>query len=327
VGPSRVGHETYTSGVTAQRSTDGQLAHEAPKQQTIRITNGADPIETMAVLRQGPRDPQMRVSPGTVMRAMRTVDGPAAVRMRVHGASIDVLAWGPGATAAMDMVPGLAGLLDEPGGLTPRDAVIAELARRRPGLRLTRTGSVMDALVVSVLGQKVQGEEAHRAWQGIVMRFGERAPGPLGLWVPPPPEKLARLPYWAFHAIGLERRRADVIRAAAAVAPQLERVAALTHDDGEKRLRSLNGIGPWTAAETMRLALGDADAVSVGDYHLPHLVCHALAGEPRGTDERMLELLEPYRGQRARVALLIESGIGMQARRAPRRRLRSIAAY
>jgi 3-methyladenine DNA glycosylase/8-oxoguanine DNA glycosylase len=76
----------------------------------------------------------------------------------------------------------------------------------------------------------------------------------------------------------------------------------------------------------MRLALGDPDAVSVGDYHLPHLVCWALAGERRGTDERMLELLEPYRGQRARVALLLEQGGLMQKRRAPRMAARSIAA-
>jgi 3-methyladenine DNA glycosylase/8-oxoguanine DNA glycosylase len=159
----------------------------------------------------------------------------------------------------------------------------------------------------------------------LLLRYGERAPGPLGLWVPPPPEKLARLPYWAFHPLGIERRRADVIRAAAAVAPQLERIARMSHDEGETRLRSLAGVGVWTAAETMRLALGDPDSVSVGDYHLPHLVCRALAGEPRGTDERMLELLEPYRGQRARVALLIEHAVGLPPRRAPRRRLRSIA--
>ena len=38
----------------------------------------------------------------------------------------------------------------------------------------------------------------------------------------------------------------------------------------------------------------------------PGLVCWALAGERNGTDERMLELLEPYAGQRARVVLLIE---------------------
>ena len=74
------------------------------------------------------------------------------------------------------------------------------------------------------------------------------------------------------------------------------------------------GIGPWTAAEVGVRALGDQDAVSVGDFHLPHLVAFALAGEPRGSDERMLELLEPYRGQRARVVRLLEMS-GLQAPR------------
>jgi len=56
--------------------------------------------------------------------------------------------------------------------------------------------------------------------------------------------------------------------------------------------------------------LGDADAVSVGDPHLKNLVCWALAEEPSGTDDRMLELLEPYPGHRGRVCtLLLSSGI------------------
>ena len=84
------------------------------------------------------------------------------------------------------------------------------------------------------------------------------------------------------------------------------------------RLRAIPGIGPWTAAEVGMRAFGDPDAVSVGDFHLPNMVAWALAGEPRGTDERMLELLEPYRGQRGRVLRLLElSGVG-PPRRAPR---------
>ena len=77
-----------------------------------------------------------------------------------------------------------------------------------------------------------------------------------------------------------------------------------------RRMEALPGIGAWTSAEVAHRALGDVDAVSVGDYHLPHLVSWALAGEARGNDDRMLELLEPYRGQRGRVQVLLEaSGI------------------
>jgi 3-methyladenine DNA glycosylase/8-oxoguanine DNA glycosylase len=159
----------------------------------------------------------------------------------------------------------------------------------------------------------------------LLARFGERAPGPHGLTLPPPPELLARTPYWAFHSLGLERRRADAIRAAAAVAHQLEQIRDLPAAEARRRLESVPGVGPWTAAETMRLALGDPDAVSVGDYNLPRQVCWVLAGERDGDDARMLELLEPYTGQRARVVLLIERSGLRPARRGPRYAPREIA--
>ena len=67
-------------------------------------------------------------------------------------------------------------------------------------------------------------------------------------------------------------------------------------------------------------ALGDDDAVSVGDFHIPNLVAWALAGEPRADDARMLELLEPYRGRRALVIRLLElSGLARTALRAQAR--------
>ena len=129
--------------------------------------------------------------------------------------------------------------------------------------------------------------------------------------LPPEPSVLAGLAYFAFHPLGLERRRAEVVVRAARIAPRLERVPQA---EAERLLYATPGIGPWTVAETTRLAHGDPDAVSVGDYHIPNLVAWALAGEPRADDARMLELLEPYRGQRGRVQRLLEaSGI-----RAPR---------
>lgn len=301
-------------------------ASEKSVERQFTIENGANPVQTMSVLWQGPSDPQMLFADGRIARAFWTADGPASIELRVNTANVTAQAWGAGAEAALNLVPGMVGGLDDATTLVPRHALIAELARTNPGLRLTRSGSVIDALVVSILGQKVTGVEARRSYRDLLIRHGEPAPGPLGLRLPPPPEKLARLPYWAFHPLGVERRRADTIRAAAAVAPQLERISDLSRDEGRRRLLSLPGVGEWTAAETMRLALGDADAVSVGDFHLPHLIGWALAGEARGSDERMLELLEPYRGQRARVALLIERSGLRQGRRAPRMPLRSIAA-
>ncbi|MEO6349336.1 MAG: DNA-3-methyladenine glycosylase 2 family protein [Candidatus Limnocylindrales bacterium] len=307
---------------------NGALAPDS--EATFSIDNGADPMHTMSLLWQGRSDPQMRfVGPDVVLRATRTSEGAAALRIRISASRREALAtaWGPGAARALELVPGMVGALDDASLLVPQHVLVANLARQLPGLRLARGGSVFESLVVSILAQKVTGPEARGVHQALVRRYGEAAPGPLGLRLPPLPEKLAKLPYWSFHPQGIERRRADTIRQAAAVAPQLEAIRRLSHDEGERRLRSITGIGVWTAAETMRLALGDPDAVSVGDFHLPRLICWALAGESNGDDARMLELLEPYRGQRARVALLIERGLfGQQQRRAPRMPFRSIAS-
>jgi hypothetical protein len=272
----------------------------------VRLIRSAHPIDlsgTLFPLRRGTHDPTIEIGRAEAWRAMRTPDGPAAVHVRAEGpTSIRSEAWGPGAAWALDYAPGLVGAEDDDGGFVPHHPVIADLWRRHRAVRLTRTGDVMPVLVAAILEQKVVGVEARRAWRRMVRSIGEPAPGPnRGLLLPPDPARLAELPYYGFHPFGVERRRAEVIRAVCAV-------AARDHDDLLERIATVRGIGPWTLAETARLALGDPDAVSVGDYHLPNLVAWALAREPRGDDARMLELLEPYRGQRARVQLLLEAG-------------------
>ena len=129
---------------------------------------------------------------------------------------------------------------------------------------------------------------------------------------------LAGLPYFAFHPLGFEQRRATVMRRAAQNAARLEAAATLEPAEALARLQAIPGVGPWTAAETARSAFGDPDAVSVGDFHLKNVVCWALACEPRGTDERMLDLLEPWAGHRARVIRLLETGGRMPPRYGPR---------
>ena len=105
----------------------------------------------------------------------------------------------------------------------------------------------------------------------------------------------------------------------------LETLVHAPLDEAYRRLLAYPGIGPWTAAEVGARALGDPDAVSVGDFHLPNLVAWALAGEPRANDARMLELLEPWRGQRGRVIRLLEASGLAAPRFGPRMAPRSIA--
>jgi 3-methyladenine DNA glycosylase/8-oxoguanine DNA glycosylase len=178
-----------------------------------------------------------------------------------------------------------------------------------------------------LIEQKVIGREARAAYRRLVLAWGERAPGPVRLWIPPAPAGLVARQGWEFHRLGIEARRASFIRAVAARATRLEEAAEMPLEQAYRRLRALPGVGAWSAAEIAVVGLGDADAVSVGDYHLPHTVGWALAREARATDERMLELLEPSRGHRGRVIRLLEAaGIGAP-RFGPRSPLRDLARH
>ena len=279
---------------------------------------------TLGLHRRGAGDPTFRFEGAEARRATRTPSGACALQLRVEGERLEAEAWGPGAAEALERTPALVGEHDEPSSFTPRHPIVRDLARRLSGLRVGRTDAVVEALVPAILEQKVTGREAWAAWKRMCRMWGEPAPGPLELRLPPDPAVLAEVPYFELHRAGVERRRADLIRFVCARARRIEETGAMAPADAARRLLSLRGVGQWTVAEVAGRAWGDPDAVSLGDYHLPHLVSWALAGEPRGDDDRMLELLEPYAGQRGRVIRLLESGATRPPRRGPRMTVRSI---
>jgi endonuclease III len=273
----------------------------------IRIKEPYDLAATLFPLRRGTGDPTMRIDGREAWRATRTPEGAATLRLRHLPGVVQATSWGPGTAWALEQAPWLVGARDDVAAFEPSDDVMRGVWRAHRGVRLPRALDVMRHLIAAVLEQKVVGTEARRAWRRISWATGEPAPGPLRLTLPPDPARVAELPYFRFHRFGVERRRAEVIRAVCARAATLEALLDGSPADARARLEAFPGIGPWTSAEITRLSFGDPDSVSVGDYHLPHVVAWALAGEPRGTDERMLELLEPYRGQRGRVQRLLEA--------------------
>jgi 3-methyladenine DNA glycosylase/8-oxoguanine DNA glycosylase len=276
-------------------------------------------------------DRTMRLGGTEAWWATRTPDGPGRLHLTRTGGELAATAYGPGAGWLLDRADAIAGLRDDVSGfpeVARRHEVVRHLARTQPGFRLPATGRVFHHLVPAILGQKVTGKEAYRSYQKVLRRFGgpaPEAPGAPRLWLPPDPAEVAATPYWTFHPFGVEQKRADTLRRAAARVAALER--ATDAADATRRLKSLPGIGPWTAAEVVRVSHGDPDAVSVGDYHLPNVVAWALAGEPRGDDRRMLELLEPFRGHRGRVSHLLMTGGYGAPRYGPRMPIRSFAHF
>ena len=266
--------------------------------------------QTLRPLRRGQFDPTIRVDGTGVWRTLQTPAGGATVHMRVRDGAVEATAWGDGAEWAIDGLPEMLGADDDWSELdVSGNTFLADALRRNPGLRLLRTRQVFEMMFAAILEQKVTGKEARHSWRVLITKYGEPAPGPApsGMFVCPPADVIKRVPSWEWHTAGVGPQRSDTVMRVASVASSLERTLALGRGGPivESKLRSIRGIGVWTAAETMQRSHGDPDSPSVGDYHLPAVVGWALIGKPVD-DDGMLELLAPWAGHRQRIMRLIE---------------------
>jgi 3-methyladenine DNA glycosylase/8-oxoguanine DNA glycosylase len=289
---------------------------------TVTFPGAASFGHTLAPLRRGPGDPCFRIpGDGTIWRTTLLPSGPVAARIgRAAPNAAHCEAWGGGAQEFVEMLPALLGADDDASDFVPRDPTVAAAHRRVPQLRLGRTGQVLEALIPAVIEQRVPGADAFRSWRVLVSKYGAPAPGPApaGMRVPPSADVWRNIPSWEFHRANVDPRRAQTVVTCARRAASLERLVSRPAVQVREALMSLPGVGEWTAAETAQRAFGDADAVSVGDYHIPKMIGWTLLGHPVD-DAVMLELLEPMRPHRHRVVRLLEvSGLAHEPRRGAR---------
>ncbi|GLW47430.1 hypothetical protein Stsp02_30920 [Streptomyces sp. NBRC 14336] len=279
-----------------------------------------DAALTLSALRRGRHDPTHRLeSDGTLWRTALTASGPVTYRIRQRRRDdLRVDAWGPGAAELTDSVRRELGERDRPDLFRPEHPVLRAAVRRLPGLRVPRTGRLFEALVPAVLEQRVVGVDAFASFTRLVRRYGTTPPGPApdGMRVPPPPETWRTVPSWEWRRAGVDLHRSATIVEAARHAARLEAAA----DDPARAyalMAHLPGVDVWTAAQVGHRALGDADALPLGDYHLATMTGVALLGRPLADDE-----VEPYyerfRPHRYRVVRLLELSPGAAPRHGPR---------
>lgn len=288
-------------------------AHSAHSAGSTRIAQRSTDIgATLSWLRHGSHDPTTWLttighgpsSTGHFVRAALTPAGPGTVSIRWSSSDVVVECFGPGGAWLQQQSGRMIGAddADDHGLAAAEHPVVAAAAHADRYLRFGASGDLYHELLPTILEQRITIGEAHRQWKRLCLELGEPAPGPFTrLLLPPEPSVLARQPSWWFHPLGIERKRAEPLIDVARHAPKFWEWSAMGSSEAGRKLRLLRGVGQWTIGSVLGPAIGDPDAVAVGDFHLKNVIAHNLAGEARGTDERMLELLEPYAGQRGRV--------------------------
>jgi len=308
------------------------LTEDLVRQQPVDIGS------TLGCFRYGRRDPTTLLARptgagrGVFFRATLTPDGPGTLRISWSGRyststgphCVDADAWGPGAGWLLGRVHEMTGAADRGSAHleSASDRAVAKAARDLRAHRLAASGDLYHELVPTVIEQRITAGEAKRQWRQLCEALSEPAPGEVpGLLLPPAPEVLARQPTWWFHPLGIERKRAATIQQVARHSAKYWAWSGLPPRVVDERLRLIRGVGQWTVGSVLGPALGDADAIPVGDYHVKNVVAWALSGEPRGTDENMLRLLEPYAGDRGRVVRLLKMSVGGAPKFGPKKRV------
>ncbi|MEO5724003.1 MAG: DNA-3-methyladenine glycosylase 2 family protein [Ilumatobacteraceae bacterium] len=265
---------------------------------------------TLVVYRFGSNDPTTRLagsrSTGEFWRATHTPYGTATLHLRWQDGVLAAEAWGDGREWLLHTVPALSGQLDQPVSFATGHPAVLRAQHNHPGLRLGASSTLYHELLPVILGQRITAGEAISQWHALVRRLGVPAPGPNpDLMVQPHPDAVTGHPAWWYHQFGVEAKRAEALRTVAKHAARLWEWSTISPADCAAKLALLPGIGRWTIGSALGPSLGDPDALAIGDFHLKNAISHALTGRPRGTDEQMVALLEPYAGQRGRVVRLL----------------------
>ena len=272
---------------------------------------------TMRFVRMGQRDPTVVREPTRLVVARWYRNGPATVELQASSKRVVARVWGEAADEAVNRLHAFLGLHDCP--RTEWGSV--RLNRRlKPvlGTHLIRSPFASYELLSNVIQQQIAWRDAARIWWRLVTSVGETAPGPFGLRLPLHFDQMRRVPHTTLQRCGITEKRIVTLREVGRLGHRIDDWLAESEETFSKRLQTLPHLGPWTVNHLLAVSMGYPDVVVTGDYTLPHTVAFALAGEHRGTDARMQDLLKPFTGDRWRLVRLFWALNITAPRRGPR---------
>jgi AraC family transcriptional regulator of adaptative response / DNA-3-methyladenine glycosylase II len=222
----------------------------------------------------------------------------AALRATIRCPQLSAL---PKVIARLRRVFDLAADTDAIAAHLAQDPTLAPLVKARPGLRVPGAWDGFELAVRAVLGQQITVTGAARLAARLVRSHGEALAAPHGsiTHVFPQPEALART---NLARIGLPRSRAGTLSALAAAVVADAHFFDANRDLNEaiQQLRSVRGVGEWTAHYIALRQLREPDAFPHGDVGLIRAL-QAREGRRRSSSELLLraDAWRPWRAYAA----------------------------
>jgi DNA-3-methyladenine glycosylase II len=182
-----------------------------------------------------------------------------------------------------------------------RDARLARLAQAFRGLKIFRSPSLHESLVVAVLEQQVNFNFAGQVKAALVARYGTQLEfGGARYPVFPAPRRLAALSTAELRGLKISGQKANYIRGLSEAA-----AAGLLHPNGSsptiQELIAYKGVGPWTANYVALRVFGARDALPSQDVGLLKAARRELNMRGKVTPARLERRLRPFAGWRGYV--------------------------
>jgi AraC family transcriptional regulator of adaptative response / DNA-3-methyladenine glycosylase II len=181
------------------------------------------------------------------------------------------------------------------------------LVAKRPGLRVPGAWDGFELAIRAVLGQQITVAGAIRLAGKLVAKYGEPMMTPEGelTHIFPLPEALANA---KLASLGMPAARAATLSAvAAAVVADPDLLGAhLSLEEAIKRLRSIRGVGEWTAQYIALRQLREPDAFPAADVGLLRALADSDGRRPDAGE--LLAQAEKWRPWRAYAAQHVWTG-------------------
>lgn len=180
--------------------------------------------------------------------------------------------------------------------LAKEDPLLGPAVDSYYGLRIIGIPDLFEALCWGILGQQINLSFAYTLKRRLVEKFGRSIiHDGVTYWIFPSPKDIATLSPWELESLRMTKKKSEYLIGVAGLMVQGTLTKELllnvgSHQQAEKTLVKIRGIGPWTANYVLMRCLRYSCAFPIDDVGLHNAIKLRLGKELKPTKDEIMEL-------------------------------------